>query len=411
MRSNKKRIRIDYAPLNVAVSLECLTPLSPALQVFHADNNEYEPDREVTPSTFWPQVVAHANDGSWPNQYANFILTQMHWYVDGIEISQHPDWTGQTSGGQALYTIDESGSSSRGSLTIRKNVPPTKQYTLHFEGVITDPRLGTNIPIVTDDFILSTEDKSEDAYSISIGDDQIIQYNPFKDKLHLYDYKVAHGLIAASAAAEAAATDENAYLRTINIDVFKADTKLNSGFTIKLYRVNSATSFTEISAGTDEVISISNSAIVLDLRLVTKADYLIRAVLTDSSRPDPQLQFSVNRVYQNYDCRPTNGTSILPSDEQRYDVAMCDSEGQLVDCPENILKIIWKTDSAYLANLEHNEGGHTVFSIAKTKIGKNFGDDWLDVYVETEIKEAHCDAIDENGNDFTDENGNDLIFN
>lgn len=411
MRSNKKRIRIDYAPLNVAVSLECLTPLSPALQVYNADLDEYEPDREVSPSTFWPMVVANASDGSWHNQYANSILTSMHWYVDGIEISQHPDWTGFTSDNQPLYSIDESGSSTRGALTIRKNIAPSKQYTLHFEGEITDPRLGTNIPIVTDDFILSTEDKSEDAYSISIGDDQIIQYNPFKDKLHLYEYKVAHGLITASAAAEAAATDENAYLRTINVAVFKADEQLASGFTIKLYRVNSATSFTEITAGTDEVISISNSAIVLDLRLVTKADYLIRAVLSDSSRPNPQLQFSVNRVYQNYDCRPTNGTSILPSDVQRYDEVMCDSEGQKVECPESILKILWKTDSAYLAGLEHNEGGHTLFTIEKTKIGKDYGDDWLDIYVETEIKEAHCDATDENGNDFTDENGNDLIFN
>ena len=36
MRSNKKRIRIDYEPLNVAVSVACLTPASPAMQVYNA---------------------------------------------------------------------------------------------------------------------------------------------------------------------------------------------------------------------------------------------------------------------------------------------------------------------------------------------------------------------------------------
>ena len=411
MRSNKTRIRIDYAPLNVAVSLECLTPTYPAMQVFNSDNGEYEPDREINPSIFWPMVIAHASDGSWHNQYANSILTNMKWFVDGVEISQHPDWKGLTSDNQPLYSIDESGASSRGAITIRKNVPPQTQYTLHFEGVVTDPRLGTNLPIVSDDFILSTEDKSEDAYSISIGDDQIIQYNPFKDKLHLYNYKVAHGIITASAAAEAAATDENAYLRTIAVSVFKAEKQITSGFALHLYRVNSPTSFTEITAGQDEVISITNAAITLDLRLVTKADYLVRAVLAGSSRPNPQIQFSVNRVYQDFNCRPTNGTSILPDDVQRYDVAMCDSEGEIVECPESILKILWKTDSTYLNELLHNEGGHTLFTIAKTKIGANYDDDWLDVYTESEIKPAFSDAIDESGNNFVDESGNDFIFN
>ena len=411
MISNKQRIRVDYAPLNVAVSLECLTPLSPALQVYNAELDEYEPDREVSPSTFWPMVVANANDGSWRNQYANNALTWMHWYVDGVDITQHPDFQGLTSDNQPLYSIDQTTSNYRGALTLRKNVLPNKQYGIHFEGVITDPRLGTNIPIVTDDFILSTEDKSEDAYSISIGDDQIIQYNPFKDKLHLYNYRVAHGKVVASAAAEAAATDENAYLRAINVAVFKSDTQLQSGYTLKLFRVNSPTSFTEITAGQDEVVSISATEIVLDLRLVTKCDYLVRAVLSDSSRVNPQMQFSVNRVYQNFLCRPSNGTSILPSDVQRYDVAMCDSEGEIVEDPASILRILWKTDSAYKTNVLHNEGGTTLFTIAKTGIGSNYDDDWLDTYTDVEIKPAFYKAVDEDGNRFVDENGNRLIFN
>ena len=56
MQSNKKRIRIDYAPLNVAYSVQCTTPTSTALQVFNAAEGQYEPDREISPSQFWPEI-------------------------------------------------------------------------------------------------------------------------------------------------------------------------------------------------------------------------------------------------------------------------------------------------------------------------------------------------------------------
>lgn len=417
MISNKKRIRVDYAPLNLAVSVECVTPASPALQVYNADLDEsgeavgFEPDRELSPSKFWPVVVANAADGSWANQYANTVLTDMRWYVDGVLISRHPDFTGSTSDGRPLYAIDEGGTSYRGSIEIRKNVLPGTRYALHFEGVVTDPRLGTNLTVVTDDFILSTEDKSEDAYSISIGDDQIIQYNPFKDRLHLYNYKVAHGLAAASPSAEAAATDENAYLRKVDVALYKAGKRMTSGYTLRLYRVNGANQFTELTDGTDEVVSVTATAVTLDLRLVEKSDYIVKAFVTDSARTEPMIQFSVNRVYQNYSCRPTNGTGINPGDIQRHDEAMVDSEGEVVECPASIIRILWRTDSAYLTNLLHNEGGTTTFTIAKTMMGENYDDDWLDVYTETEIKPVFRSAVDGDGNQLVDENGNRLIFN
>lgn len=415
MQSNKKRIRIDYAPLSVAVSVQCLTPLRPALQVFNgalASGRQYEPDREVSPSQFWPEVIANTSDGSWHNQYANMLLTEMHWYVDGVEISQHPDWTGNNGQGVPKYEIDNSSSNYRGAITIRQNVSPDKQYSLHFEGVITDSRLGTLIPIKTDPFVLSTEDVSEDAFSLSIGDDQIIQYNPFKDKLHLYEYKVAHGKVTASASAEAAATDENAYKRTIPVTVYQGANIITTGYTVKLYRVDGINTFTELNATSNkEVLSISNTAIVLDLRLITKEDFLVVAVLTDSARPNPQMQFSVNRVYQNYNLEPTNGASILPSDIQRYDEVMASSDGNVVEEPESIIKIDWYTDSATITHQWHNEGQKTIFTIAKTGIGNTYTDDWLDIQAEGEIKPAYDVAIDTNGDIFVDESGNTLIFN
>ena len=47
--------------------------------------------------------------------------------------------------------------------------------------MIADTRLGVNIPVKTDSIMLTTVDMSEDTYGLSIGDSQIIQYNPFLD--------------------------------------------------------------------------------------------------------------------------------------------------------------------------------------------------------------------------------------
>ena len=412
MKSNKQRIRIDYAPLNVAASVVCLTPASPATQVFNSgvSQGEYEPDREATPSVFWPQVVAAASDGSWDSQFANSALAQMKWYVNGVLISEHPDFSGQTSDNQPLYSINETTTNYRGSLTIRKNVSPDKQYALRFVGVIADKRLGTNVQITTDEFILSTQDQSEDSYSIGIGDDQIIQYNPFKDRRLLYDYKVAHGLAEDTDTAKAEAEDENSYIRKIPVYVHKGENTLNTGFTIKLYRVDSASSFTEMTTADPGVVEITAQAVTLDLRVIEKGDYLIKTVIENSNKPAPQIQFSVNRIYQDYNILPSNGAAIMPGDVQRFDKAMVSSEGNVVECPESIIRIVWKTDTAYLTGCEHNEGDRTLFSLAKTKIGANHDDDWMDIYTESEIKPVYKVATD--GEDvMTDENGNTLIFN
>ena len=418
MLSNKKRIRIDYAPLDIAVSVECVTPNSPLTQVYNAGNGEWEPDREITPTVIRPVIIASAKDGSWKDRFANSLLTEMKWYAGKSLITASKDWSGQTSAGESLYRIDESGGNMRGSLTIRKNVS-AEVYNLHFEGVITDPRLGVNIPIRTDDVILRSTDKSEDAYSVSIGDSQVIQYNPFKDKLHLYDYKVTHGLIKASDAEKSKATDGNAYLRRIGVEVYRGGKKMTGGYTLELYRVNAsvADKFEKLAAlesgspsTPNEVLEIGADHITLDLRLVEKSDYLIKAVIAGSKAVSPQVQFSVNRTGQSYDCRPTNGTAINIGDWERHDAAMVDSEGTVVECPANIIRIVWRTDTAYLKGKTHNEGGTTAFLLTDTKIGDNYDDSWMDVYTESEIKPAHR-FVSGTGVIYTDENGDRFIIN
>lgn len=402
METTKKRVRRDYAPLNVAISLICTTPGSLPTQVFNSENQQYEADRTLTPCVILPSVVAHAKDGSWINPYANSHLSEMKWYVNGKNIATLSDWGGK-------YEIDTTPGSTRGAITIKRNVAPGTVYSLKFEGVVADMRTGMNIPIVSEEINLSTSDKSKDGYAISIGESQIIQYNPFKDKLSLYEYKVAHGLIAASSSAKEAATDENAYLCDIPLTVYNGIKIMPDGYTVKLYSVSSSGAVTELTTASHEVEAITGNRITLDLRLIVKADFIVRVFV--GGKQIGQEQFSVNRVFPKFNCRPTNGTSIGPNDTERYDVAMVDSDGNKVECPESILKIIWKTDTESKKGIVHNEGGDTLFQLVKTGVGNTYQDDWLDVYTEAEHKEAHRVATDENGNVFTDENGNTLIFN
>ena len=401
MESGKKRIRLEFAPLNVAVSVVCITPNSPTTQVVNLFNNQYEPDRTLNPTVILPQVVANASDGSWPEPHSNQYLANVKWFADEVDITTVTAWSGK-------YEIGTNGS-LKGALTIKRNILPGESISLRFEAVLVDPRLGVNYPIKTDPIVLSSTVKTPDQYTVGIGDSQIIRYDVFKDLLSVYDYKVAHGLISASTAAQNAATDENAYIRKIPVTVFRAESPVTSGFTLKYFRVNSDLTTTALTATDDEVIALTNSYITLDLRLITKSDYLVQVEV--DAHVVAQMQFSVNRVYQAFSVRPTNGTAISPTDIERADSAMVDCDGNIVDCPEVMIRMIWKTDSKTLTGKVHNEGQKTVFQLASTGIGDNYTNDWLDVYVEADQKVAHCVAIDETGDTLTDETGVELIFN
>lgn len=405
MESNKKRIRRDYAPLIVSAELVCTTPLSPVTQVYNSEINEYEPDRTLTPTIIHPDVIAKAKDGSWKTPQVNSLLANMVWKVNGVNITTLSEWEGK-------YSINTIGA-TRGDITIMRNISPETILELSFEAVVVDSRLGVNIPVKCEPVLLSTVDKSEDSFSLAIGDDSIIEYNPFKDKLHLYEYKVSHGIIQGSSSLLNEARDVNSYERTIPVQLYKGQNSVSSSaYEVRLYEITGVTSggaqLTQLTTSTDEVIAIASTGITLDLRLVEKRDYLIRAYMDNKLVADKQ--FSVARVYPKYRISPTNETGISPSDIQRYDVAMVDCEG-IVECPECIIRIIWKTDSATKTGVVHGEGGDLVFNLASTGIGDTYQDDWLDVYCEGEQKGVHSVAIDENSNELTNENGETLIFN
>ena len=380
----RRRIRLVYEPLNIAVSVSG----SATTQTY---DGAYHPDRTVTPGVFRPVISARSSDGT-----AEVTLSDKVWSVDGIQIASHADFTG-------AYTVAEDG-----ALTLRKNVPSGKSYTLRFSAVVKDTRTGNTVEVSTDDIVISTQPKSGEAYSISIGEDQIIRYNPFLDRLHLYEYKVAHGLAEYSEEAAAGLADGNSYLRKIPVAVFVGKERIRVGFTVRLYRVGSDGTQTELSETDDGIVSIEADKITLDLRMMTKADFVVKA---DFGTPSsPSVQFSVNRIYEDYTIRPTNGASIMPGDTELLDTALVTTKGRVLECPESVIRIVWKTDSAALAGCTHNEGSRGYINLDKTKIGSERGEDWLCTYTESEIK-GQYNVASEGGDTFVDNEGNILIFN
>jgi len=295
MQSSKKRIRKDYAPLIVSAELVCTTPSSPATQVYNPNNAQFEPDRSLSPTVVLPEIRAMANDGSWSNPYVNPLLTDIKWYVNNEEIATADGWAG-------LYAITTSGENC-GALSISRNVFPGQLFSLRFEASLADTRLGVIVPIVTDELLLSTADRSEDEYTLSLADSTTIKYDPIRDLLAEYEYKVAQGIIEGSEALRAAAIDANAWEREISLLVTRGESVITEGYTIKVYRVTDATTFVELTPGAaNEVIAVNTSSIKLDLRLVTKNDYLVRLYVPDATEALKLMDAAFNQTKVELKC-------------------------------------------------------------------------------------------------------------
>ena len=158
---NQIRIRRDFAPLNVLVSLYCYTSAtSPLNQIYDPDSGTYQPDRggtvggAGTPCVIRPLVMTGAEDTSWTNQNTNQYLSDIHWYVNGADISTLNDWTNK-------YSIDSTGADMRGSITIYRNLSSSERFVLSMKAKFADIRTGTNIDVETDTVILSTTDRAK----------------------------------------------------------------------------------------------------------------------------------------------------------------------------------------------------------------------------------------------------------
>ena len=249
--SNKAR-RI-FTPLNISVSVVCATPDSPFMQTL--SGNTYAPDRtqDGYECKARPVINATTQDGSWDNKQSNLALAQVVWYATHngkwTPLSSIDEWTGK-------WSVDSSNTTSKGTLTITRNLGSNEAQQLRFVGILYDHRTKTNYTIESDPITLYTADKGADDYVMSITEDTDISYNPFLDKLALYDYKVANGLVSASSEARSACFDGNEYERHIPVEVYRANELMKDGYSIELYR-NGARLLPSSADAPNEIISVS----------------------------------------------------------------------------------------------------------------------------------------------------------
>lgn len=404
METTRRRIRKDFAPLNVAVSVVCPTTGSPLTQVYSAVNGTYEPNREITATILRPIVVLNATDGSLDVPYGNAKLGEVHWFANGKDISTLPDWNGK-------YAIRTDGSMN-GSLMVSRNVAVNERITVHMEASVYDGRLGINIPIKTDGIVLSTTDKSEDMYSLALECSAAHQYNPFNDRLFRYEYKVSHGLQEASDEEEAEATDENSYKFRVPVKLYRGAAQVDFGkYTLHLYRKNGTGPKEQLNVGAaDEAIDVTPSQILLDLRLIEDCSYTIEAEVGGETVAGTQI--SIAREHPVFRIEPSNISNFPPAAEQHYDEAAVSSNGHAVECASSIIYMVWNTVTARLPTPKrHNEGQKTLFSLSEAGVGNTFESGWIEIFIEAEQKRAYSIAADEDGNVLVDEEGNTLIFN
>lgn len=401
MESIRKRKRKIFAPLSTSVTIACDSAFSPVTQVYDSLSQEYQPDREVIYTVLRPVVTANAPDGSWPDSAANALLSEMHWYVNGVDISTISSWTGK-------YEISQTGL-SRGSLVIRRNVSPSEHLDLQFRAVLPDPRIGRNVPIVSGFICLHTVDKSTDSYSCSLSEDSHIIYRPLLDKLFLYRYKVNEGLIAEDDELEDEARDGNEYEHTLHYHLYLGGQQLNSGYTVKLYHRDSASTATEVTSADARVLTLTASSLTLDLRLVNKDDYILKFYVDGDEVASLQFSCSLER-FSLENPEPVDECDIQPEDRRIANRLTAQSAGNTIVCPGAYLDITWYTDSAYKTGVQHNSGEDTLIELSRTGIGSSHNDDWLDIYASCRQKGPYNVAVDGDGDVLTDSNGNTYIF-
>lgn len=405
MRSKDNFINRVYEPLDVSQRLVCLTDGSPATQVYNTDTGEYEPNREITPTVVYPDIVAWASDNSWTNKQCNSILDEMVWKVNGVDITTIASWKGK-------YEILQDGS-MRGALKVMRNLTREEKSSLTFSAIIPDYRLQTRLKVNTEELVLSTYNKTEDTYGLSFGNADKILYNPFLDKLALYDYKVAHGLITFSNDDRQACYDGNQYERSIPLHVFKGVKEINTGYTVKVLKIVNASTLVDVSNGYSEVAKVTTSEVVFDLRAIDSGDYAIRIVV--GKNVVAQRQISFGRTYQDFEAEVLNLTAIYNDDKQKKHKALITIDKNVVECPESILEIKWFTQAIDVSNNATTEkywnvGETVVYDIEKTGVGKTINDG-IHVLYDASFKGALQDAADKDGNVYTDADGNTYMFN
>ena len=164
------------------------------------------------------------------------------------------------------------------------------------------------------------------------------------------------------------------------------------------------------AANPNEIISISTSEIVLDLRLVEKNNYTIKAKI--NGKAVAQFQFSASRFYPSFSqpkfmvCNDIEWGKMYRSNK-----AILEYNGRVVEYPNRIVELQWHTEATngnIVTSKSWQEGESCYFSIKESGLG-DVESDYLEEQIEYGQRPANGYLIDEDSNYLLDEDGNPLI--
>ena len=427
MDIGRKRIRRTYLPLTQSNGVVCDTPdSSPMVQVYNAESNTYEPNRQLIACVVRPVICLKAGDGSMNEPIGNKSLANIKWYANGVDISTIDVW-------QDGYSINTTSTDEhRGTLTVTRNIPPGERWELKMEAVVNDPRTNTNVPVSTGPVMMYTTDKSKDAYSLNMSGDRICLYDPLNDVLADYEYEDSHGLdVAAAATLGEAQVHPTAYLMRRSLMLSKGGVEVaaqttngsttTDNWNLEVYHVNASTGALTILDADEpnelvDITPVDSSDRMLygkgwmfrmDCRLIEGASYMVIAKIggTEVGR----VPFAVRRQYNSYKPRTENDNYINSDENRRIDHAHVQYNGRVMAHPERSIRMVWMT-AVGMTETAHGEG--TDFNVPLGELGMTDSIvEQMEMWLNVAQKDRHALAVDENGAVLTDSDGTPLIFN
>lgn len=411
-RSEIRHTRLVFEPLSISCSIQCETPASPLVQTSNTLLNEYEPDRELTPCVIRPIVEVSDKDGIFDEGNINGKLAtqSIKWYLNGIDIRDIPEFAGK-------YEIVNTSGVTRGTLILHRNIPVTEEWVITFEAQFEDWRRGKIETVQSNELLMYTSDLGEDIYSISI-DKPLIEYNPVRDSLYIYEWQVNNGLIAAGN--RDSYKDEKSYEQAISLLISSGTsglTSLGTDMTISIMRDDMP-----IEPGTidcPEIVSLNYPHLQLDLRMSKSAKYDI--ILKRNTTLLAKESFAiVRKVPQIYEAYPAFSSDVSPYQKDFTNMAIVSLKDQTLTYPEIFYNIRWFTQAmTYNAVTNEYEPGQEVtqnwgrtlsIPVASIGMGVTKNDNYFRHGFDLERKPQHSYATDGEDNIFTDEEDNELTI-
>ena len=406
MQITKNRIRRDYQPLSVAAGIAVVSESdSPLTQVYDELLNVYQPNRELTPLVLMPTVVLTASDGSMKVALTNADIAAdtMKWMLNGADITTVEGWKDKVK-------VDTSASANRGMLTIARNVKPNEVSNLYFECDVADTRTGKNVHVTTEAVILSTTDKSEDDWEVSVSGARNVLYNPIDDMLAEMEYEVAHDIATYDESElEEAKESAGSYVQEWDITVRKGKSVADKSlYTVNLYihEGSKKVLLTDDNIADYPVTLVSQSALAVDLRLIDNATFTIEVVSATGNQV-ATMTLGAARRYETVTWEYLNQTAAQATEDMRDDMILARGASGTLKYPERTHNIMWFVTDSEGENHELNMGAKTRYSM------NDYGlTDTAEIaeYVATEDKPTYAGAITADGTILTDGQGRELIF-